>query len=206
VQQTIEYLQAQPGLFRVYSPSYSLPQQAAAQAGLELADGVDPLQLEAYADFMDRTTGVPRAGYSVTLPPLSSGDPARDNAGAIPDLQALGLLNVQFLTAEYDLQAPGLVLRRQFGQTRVYENLQALPRAWLQSPVAGPGASASAVDHIVQNGDRIKLEAQVEGSRLCLCIQYPGWVVSVDGWRGYPAGCRLAARRPAWTRTPRRGF
>ena len=33
------------GLSRVYSPSYSIPQQVAAVNGLELADGVDPLQL-----------------------------------------------------------------------------------------------------------------------------------------------------------------
>jgi hypothetical protein len=184
-QQVIEYLQAQPGIFRVYSPSYSLPQQPAARAGLELADGVDPLQLAAYTGFMDRATGVPRTGYSVTLPPLANGEPARDNSGAAPDSQALGLLNVQFLTAEYDLQAPGLVLRRHFGQTRVYENLQALPRAWLQSPAADPGAGASAVDKIVRDGDRIVLEARVEGSRPRLLVLsevlYPGWVVWVDG-------------------------
>ena len=40
----------QPGPFRVYSPSYSLPQHVAQRAGLELADGVDPMQVASYAD------------------------------------------------------------------------------------------------------------------------------------------------------------
>ena len=38
--------------FRVYSPSYSLPQQTAAADQLQLADGVDPLQLASYWSFM----------------------------------------------------------------------------------------------------------------------------------------------------------
>jgi hypothetical protein len=94
-------------------------------------------------------------------------------------------LNVKFLTAEYDLEAPGLVLRRQFGRTRVYENLHALPRAWLQSPAASPGVGYSVIDAISRTGDRIELEAQVaeSSSRLLVLseVLYPGWVVNVDG-------------------------
>jgi hypothetical protein len=41
------FLAGQEGLFRVYSPSYSLPQHIGAEYGLELAGGVDPLQLRA---------------------------------------------------------------------------------------------------------------------------------------------------------------
>ena len=37
--------------YRVYSPSYSLPQQSAVDAGLQLADGIDPLQLQAVCRF-----------------------------------------------------------------------------------------------------------------------------------------------------------
>ncbi len=40
--------------FRVYSPSYSLPQQTAAFWRLELADGIDPLQLISYSQYHAR--------------------------------------------------------------------------------------------------------------------------------------------------------
>ena len=59
--------------FRIYSPSYSIPQQAAALNELELADGIDPLQLMSYVGFMEETTGIPVNSYSVTMPPFSSG-------------------------------------------------------------------------------------------------------------------------------------
>jgi len=45
--------------FRLYSPSYSMPQQTAARYRLQLADGVDPLQLQSYVELMQLATGVP---------------------------------------------------------------------------------------------------------------------------------------------------
>ncbi|MBI3158867.1 MAG: hypothetical protein HYZ26_04640 [Chloroflexi bacterium] len=119
-----EWLAARPGEFRVYSPSYSIPQHTAADLGLHLADGVNPLQLAAYAEYMDAATGVPRTGYSVTLPPFD-GDPATANAAYTPDAQRLGELNVRYVAAEFPLEAEGLTLVRQFGATYVYENAYA---------------------------------------------------------------------------------
>ena len=60
------YIASREGLFRVYSPSYSLPQSTAVVYRIPLADGVDPLQYAPYVDFMERASGVPSDGYSVT--------------------------------------------------------------------------------------------------------------------------------------------
>jgi hypothetical protein len=103
-----QYISAQPGEFRTYSPSYSIPQQTAVRYGLELTDGVDPLQIEAYANFMESASGVPRTGYSVTIPPFENGDPKVDNAGYSPDAEKLGLLNVGYVITDYDLNVNGL--------------------------------------------------------------------------------------------------
>ncbi|TAK11516.1 MAG: hypothetical protein EPO32_11755 [Anaerolineae bacterium] len=116
-----EWLAAQPGEFRVYSPSYSIPQQTAADLGLHLADGVNPLQLAAYAEFMDRATGIPRTGYSVTIPPFD-GDPTTANASFTPDARLLGELNVRYVVAEFPIDAEGLEFLNQFGRTHLYEN------------------------------------------------------------------------------------
>jgi len=56
------WLASQPGMFRTYSPSYSLPQHVAQRAGLEMADGVDPMQVASYANVMRAATGARAQG------------------------------------------------------------------------------------------------------------------------------------------------
>ena len=138
----VSYLGAQEGIFRVYSPSYSVPQQVAALKGLSLADGIDPLQLDLYAKFMEQASGVPEAGYSVTLPPFANGNPKSDNQEYKPDSKLLGLLNVRFLAADFEIYQPDLQLRSQSGDTRIYENTDSLPRAWVQTDTTDPGTGA----------------------------------------------------------------
>jgi hypothetical protein len=174
------WLRAQSGVFRVYSPSYSLPQQTAARYNLRLADGVDPLQLERYANFMEKATGVPRHGYSVTLPPLKNGDPHTTNKTYLPDAALLGILNVRYVVADFDLAADGLALRQTFGETRVYENFHFLPPLWIQPVDVLPGEQAQPVSPFERSSNRIA--APVEGPGLLVLseIIYPGWRVTVD--------------------------
>src|SRR5579859_1241000 len=54
------WLRQQPGLFRVYSPSYSLPYDD----GLQHVDGVDPLQLSDALAVIGPATGVVTGSYS----------------------------------------------------------------------------------------------------------------------------------------------
>ncbi len=177
------YLAAQPGRFRVYSPSYSLPQQTAAFFGLELADGVNPLQISDYAQFMRAATGVPQTEYSVTLPPFASGDPQRDNAAYTPDARLLGLLNVRFVAAEFDLHAEGLRPVQRFGHTRLYENAFALGPAWVQPPDSPPGEGAVPLpDEAVRwSPNRVAVQATGPGLLVLSEVAYPGWQVRVDG-------------------------
>jgi hypothetical protein len=184
------FLEGQPGVFRVYSPSYSLPQQTAARAGLELADGVDPLQLRAYVAFMGPASGVPETGYSVTLPSYANGVPAVDNAAYHPDPQRLGLLNVRYIASAFNLDDPNLKLMGNLDGTRIYENRMAYPRAWVQ---AGPDLSISTGPQAVQPASILSLTPnriliQVpdlppsgEYTLVTSEIAYPGWRVWVDG-------------------------
>jgi hypothetical protein len=176
-----DYLKGQPGDFRVYSPSYSLPQQNAARSGLQLADGIDPLQLQSYADFMEKASGVPFTGYSVTLPPFPHGDPHTANAAYTPKPDLLGLLNVRFVAAEYDLDAPGLVLRQRFGETRLYENTLWRPRAWVQPEGVTFTGDYRTVDSLRWSPNRVVVQARGPGLLVLSEIDYPGWQVWVDG-------------------------
>lgn len=164
-----------PGHFRMYSPSYSMPQTTAARFGFELADGVDPMQLQSYTNFMARATGVPQTGYSVTMPPFD-GDISTANAKYLPDAELLGLLNVRIVLTEFLLDpGSGLFLVRYFGSTNVYLNLQARGHAWMQD---GPSILD---ENLTWTPNRIEVSADGPGLLVLSEIAYPGWRVQIDG-------------------------
>ena len=175
------WLASQEGTFRVYSPSYSVPQQTAARFGIQLADGVDPLQLESYAGFMEEATGVPRRGYSVTMPPFANGDPKTSNARYAPDPEALGLLNVRYIASAFDLPLKGLAFESDFNGIRLYENMQALGRAWMQPENAPIGQQAMPAQVVDWQPNHITIEAAGPGLLYLSEIAYPGWAGYVDG-------------------------
>ena len=127
---------------------------------------------------MEGATGVPNPGYSVTLPPFATGDPTVDNVDYQPDPTLLGRLNVRFVLSEFDLLVEGLTTRTQIGETRVYENMVAKPRAWVQSHDGGVDKQA---DITFWSPNEIILKAQGPGTLTLAEIDYPGWRVSVDG-------------------------
>ena len=130
------WLEAQPGRFRVYSPGYAIEQQVAAEHGLELADGVEPVHLAAYDRYTGLATGVPVEGFSVTVPPFpDEKNLSQAHRDAIPNLKLLGLLNVRYLVAAFDIRGVELIERARFGEIRVFENQQALPRAFVVGEV-----------------------------------------------------------------------
>jgi hypothetical protein len=181
--QVADFLNRQVKPFRVYSPSYSVPQQLGALENIDLVEGIDPLQLSAYVNYMKEATGVPSAGYSVTLPPFSSGNPHIDNQAFLPDAQKLGLLNVRYIVSDYDLTSENLSLVARSGVSRIYENHLVKPRAWVQPadlPV-GEGILSTPVPDISPN--RISLTAEGPGLLILSEIDYPGWVVRVDDVR-----------------------
>ncbi len=101
----------------------------AERYGLALADGVDPLQLRAYADYLTRAAGLdPDAfGYGVTLPPFpgEAEDLRTALQGVTPDVDMLGQLGVRYVVAAFPIDAEGLELAGRFDEVYVYRNLQA---------------------------------------------------------------------------------
>jgi hypothetical protein len=163
-----QWIAQQAGLFRVYSPSYSLP----LDDGLQHVDGINPLQLANTVRYVEDASGVPVTRYGVTLPPFD-GDLASANADALPDARKLGALNVKYVAAEFPLDAPQLALVQTFGRTRVYENLAFQPRAWMDT-----GALAEIA---YWSPNRIVVRAQGPGRLTLSEVNYPGWNVTIDG-------------------------
>ncbi|MCC6956366.1 MAG: hypothetical protein IT316_06185, partial [Anaerolineales bacterium] len=177
----IKELEALEGPFRVYSPSYSLPQQTAAVHGLQLADGVDPLHLSSYAGFMERATGVPQKGYSVTLPPFANGDPRSANQAYQPNPELLGLLNVHIVASEFALDVDGLTFEGMDETTYVYRNARARPRAWVIPDAPASEADARPVEILSYEPNRLSLAAVGPGLLVLSEVAYPGWLAAVDG-------------------------
>ncbi len=107
---------------RIYSPSYSISQVEAVENSIGLTEGVHPLQLEEYVQFLSRASGVPANQYSVVQPPLKTGNPKVDNQDAVPDLSLLDRLNVRYLIASYPIQQNDWPALMEGPNTWVYKN------------------------------------------------------------------------------------
>ncbi len=178
-----KYLANKTSLFRTYSPSYSLPQQTAARFSLQMSDGIDPMQLSAYVDYMATASGVPRSVYGVTVPEFAGGEPTSDNRKYKPDAELLGRLNVAYIISEFDIESRDLLLEQCFGDTRIYKNLKSRPRAWIQPNLEDSSLEWREVESVDWRPNQIEIFAKGPGFLILSEITYPGWIVSVDGKR-----------------------
>ena len=169
--------------YRVYSPSYSIPQEVSFRYGLRMLDGVDPLMLQSTVAVVSDAARIPMLTYSVTLPAFASGNPAVDNRGIVPDARLLGLLNVRLIVSGYEIPAAMLSFRGLTGGLYVYENPLAAPRAWI---AAGPDSwDLPLADRraLVDSDSPNNLQILATGPGLVVVSEaaYPFWRLSVDG-------------------------
>ncbi len=177
-QAVAQYLSLQPGDFRLYSPSYSLPQQTAVHYWLEFASGVDPVQLQSYVAFMQAASSVPASGYSVTIPPFASGNPQVDNRAYRPRADLLGLLNVRYILSAFPLEAAGLETLFVQDGVHVYQNQLARARAWVEQ-----GGEFSDQDAFIVHRSPNQLTVLAQGPGLLVLSElvYPGWQATING-------------------------
>lgn len=172
------FVASQPGDFRIYTPSNSIPQHKAASMGIRMANGIDPLQLQTYWEYMRTASGVPESGYSVTLPPLEGKDVRLANRKAIPDADKLGLLSVRYIVSEFPLSVDGLNLVFQDGDTRVYENDKFVP--WVRITDQNGAVKPEFPTYISKPG-YYKIQVNEAGLLTVADVDYPGWEVYIDG-------------------------
>jgi len=166
------------GLERVFSPSYSLPQQTAAVYGLQLADGVSPMQLQAYIQALSAATGIAMDAYAVTVPAFPAGDPRQPRELHL-EAELLGQLNIGWVLSDYKLESETLNLVRQLGDVWMYRVPNVRPRAWVEAGDADEHWRA--VEAMDWSPNIITITATGPGRLVLSEMVYPGWRVDLDG-------------------------
>jgi len=167
-------------LERIFSPSYSIPQNVAVVENLQLADGVNPLQMRHYWRYMSQAVGFDPEGYSVTLPPFPDGDPETPLYTEL-DTDALGKLNVVYVVSGYALVSESLHLIQEMDGTFIYRNEDARPRAWIESESVGVDHEWRKVEFMDWSPNLISIKAQGEGLLVLSEQYYPGWEAFING-------------------------
>jgi hypothetical protein len=130
----LEWLAAQPGVFRVYSPHGELPYAQAPSHGVQAAEGLLAFQMGHAVELIKLATGCTLRGYATGIPPcLTSEIDPKAYLRAEPNARLLGLLNVKYVLASHPLANPDLTLVADFGGQRIYQNGRALPRTFVVS-------------------------------------------------------------------------
>jgi hypothetical protein len=163
---------------RIYSPSYSIPQDLAADYSWQLAEGINPLQLRTYVDALEVASGVPTDSYSVVQPPLATGNPELDNQDEVVNVDELRRLNVTWVAAAYQVTGLESNLKVQEGSSYLYQisEVPDYPRLVTtdQQIKSVQATSVSANELIYQlDGSAGRLETAE--------VYYPGWTAAIDG-------------------------
>jgi hypothetical protein len=134
------------------------------------------MQLQNYKQYMIEATGIPSTGYSVALPQFIPADSGLDAGTYLPDAEVLGLLNIRYVVADFDMIVDGLTQVTVINKYHIYENQHSQPRAWLQS-ADGTETEVQILEYLP---NRITLQAEGPGRLFLAEIAYPGWQVQVD--------------------------
>jgi hypothetical protein len=165
------------GSARIFSPSYAISQLTAASRKLELADGVNPLQVAEYANYLQRAVGFEAAGYGVTLPPYPSGNPKQPWDIKL-DVERLGRLNVKYIASDYALDEGGLTYLETADGVYLYAVEGAKSRAWVL-----PDDQDEWIQAEVYRWTPNWIEVRAEGPGMLILseVSYPGWGGTLDG-------------------------
>jgi hypothetical protein len=176
-----KYLNSRGSDFRVFSPSYSIPQQTAARAKLELVDGIDPLQLTSFVNYVNQAISHPLDGYSVTLPAFATGNPKIDNIDIQPDAESLGILNVKYMVTAFPLNVTGWTLEKRTKENYIYSSQSMHGWAWMEMRALDNSVEYKSINSISRKNNEIVIEATGPGTLVLSEVNYPGWKADIDG-------------------------
>lgn len=168
----LDFVSAQPGIFRIYSPAGDLPYPVAAARGVESLEGLLAFQIGHAVNAIREAAGCGKISYATAIPPCLT-DKVH---AAVPDAARLGALNVRYVLSSEPLAGENfkLVLK---GEPAVYENLLWQARARTQPPGAGTAEIVKRESGIYQ----VRAQSTENVELIVSETWLPGWQAKVDG-------------------------
>lgn len=190
---------------RVYGVQRNIRQAVVPGLGLQLADGQDPLQSAAYAEFMQFAGGYRYSGYVLAIPPFEIYDPGwPTHIEAQPNARILGLVNVGTVLSNHRLSDPALKPIGKSDDVFIYWNSAVLPRAFLVSQSLGERLTQASIPQFAElagqgevapdpatgqvtlagtslDGMAMQVEAHEPGMLIVGTPWFPGWRATIDG-------------------------
>lgn len=155
----IDFLQKQEGQFRVMTTDDRvLPPNFSAIYRIQTIDGYDPLYLRRYGELIvaserGKPDISPPFGFNRIITPHNY------------DSKIIDLLGVRYVLSLTDLSSPKLTKVFQEGQTRVYENRIALPRAFFVEDIKWVGTNDEAIRVMFEENFDPRKMAVVENTK-----------------------------------------
>jgi hypothetical protein len=169
------------GPARIYGVEFNVQQWNAVALRTRLADGLHPLLLQPYVNFMERAGGYAADGYHYQVPQ----EPGQPNA------RLLGLINVRVVLSRTPLTDPRFIEVGRVDGTFIYENPTNAGPAYLVAP-GQAGAlpsidSLQPLDAVVREIEKSSEEvtyaftSPISGYLVIGSPTFPGWIALLDG-------------------------
>lgn len=156
ITKTIEFLQSQPGPFRVVSLNKEImPPNTSAMYGIESIEGYDPIVNVRYEEYF---AALARGRPDISKPFGFNRILTTDRV----DSPLLPLFNVRYVLSLTDRNEQHLRKIFKEGETRVYEDLRTLPRAYLAEKVDVVSDKQKILDHMYDPAFNTQTTAIVE--------------------------------------------
>lgn len=153
---TLAFLQNQPGQFRIMATdSKILPPNFSIMYRLQSLDGYDPLYLRRYGELIaamerNKPSIVPPFGFNRIITPHTSGS------------RLIDLLGVRYVISLSPISSSKFEKVFTEGQTTVYQNKEAFPRAFLVTKVQPVSTKQKAIESLFDEKLDLHTEAVVE--------------------------------------------
>lgn len=171
-----QYLKNNNGKFRVFCPNRCIPQQKAAEEGLELVEGYNTLLPTNYYKHMWQLAGSYWNYYTLSLPPIGSYTFERLQ----PNAKSLGEYNTKYVISPYELNDPDFKLEKKSDNFFIYKNSAFLPRAYFKTDVNHKDIEAPL---LIYRPNHIRVDTSKQQSKQLILAE-----VYSQGWQAYLNG------------------